>query len=71
MVGLYRTTTDMNEKIPELLTLKQACEILKVQPNTLRVWDKRGILIAVRIGEKRIRRYRKEDILKLVNIKKK
>jgi len=52
--------------IPELLKLKQACEILKVHPNTLRAWDKKGILVAVRIGEKRIRRYRKEDIMKLV-----
>lgn len=54
-------------KIPELLKLKHACEILKVHPNTLRQWDKKGILIAVRIGEKKIRRYRKEDILKFIN----
>lgn len=66
-----RTTTNMSEEIPELLTLKQACEILKVHPNTLRAWDKKRILIAVRIGEKRIRRYRKEDILKFVTIRKK
>ncbi len=65
-----RTTTNINEEIPELLTLKQACGILKVHPNTLRAWDKKGILIAVRIGEKRIRRYRKEDILKFVSIRK-
>ncbi len=56
-----------NTKIPELITLKEACEILKVHPNTLRIWDKKGILTAVRIGEKRIRKYKKEDILKLIN----
>ena len=55
--------------IPELLKLKQACEILQVHPNTLRSWDKKGILVAIRIGEKKIRRYRKEDILKLINKK--
>ena len=54
-------------KLPELITLKDAAEALKVHPNTLRLWDKKGILVAVRIGEKKIRRYRKEDILKLIN----
>ncbi|OGM63612.1 hypothetical protein A2893_02665 [Candidatus Woesebacteria bacterium RIFCSPLOWO2_01_FULL_39_25] len=54
-------------EIPELISLKEACEILKVHANTLRNWDRKGILKAVRIGEKKIRRYRKDDILKLVN----
>lgn len=49
--------------IPELLTLKEACEILKCHPNTLRQWDKKGILPAIRIGERKARRYRKEDII--------
>lgn len=54
------------ERVPELLSLMEACEILKVHPNTLRQWDAKGILPAVRFGQKRIRRYRKEDILKLI-----
>lgn len=53
-------------KIPELLTLKEASDILKCHPNTLRQWDKKGILIAVRFGERKDRRYRKRDILKLL-----
>ena len=59
-----------NKQIPELLTLKEACEVLKCHPNTLRQWDKKGILVAVRFGERKVRRYRKEDILKLLNQKK-
>jgi excisionase family DNA binding protein len=59
----------VDKKIPELLTLKDACEILKVHPNTLRQWDKKGILVAIRIGEKRARRYRKEDIEKFITRK--
>ena len=59
-----------NKKIPELLTLKEACEILKCHPNTLRQWDKKGIFSAIRIGVKRVMRYRKEDIIKLLNQKK-
>ena len=59
----------INNQIPELITLKKACEILKVHPNTLRQWDKKGILVAIRIGEKKIRRYRKEDIIKFIKNK--
>lgn len=56
-------------KIPELLTLKEACEILKAHPNTLRQWDEKGILKAVRFGQRKDRRYRKQDILNLLNNK--
>ena len=59
-----------NEKMPELLTLKEACDILKCHPNTLRQWDNKGILVAVRFGERRDRRYRKEDIMKLLSQRK-
>jgi len=59
--------TDQNtQELPELLTLKEASEILKCHPNTLRQWDNKGILKAVRFGERQDRRYRKEDILKLI-----
>lgn len=54
------------EKIPELLTLKETCKILKVHPNTLRQWDEKGILKAVRFGARKDRRYRKEEIIKLL-----
>ena len=59
----------MEKNIPKLLTLKEACEILKCHPNTLRQWDRKGILVAVRFGERKDRRYRKEDILKLLEQK--
>lgn len=55
-----------DQKIPELLTLKEACEILKVHPNTLRQWDGKGILKAVRFGNRKDRRYKKEDLLNLL-----
>ncbi len=53
-------------KNPELLTLKETCEILKVHPNTLRAWDKKGILKAVRFGVRGDRRYYLIDINKLL-----
>lgn len=54
---------DDKQELPELLTLQEACDLLKVHPNTLRQWDKNGTLPAIRIGQKRVRRYRKEDII--------
>ena len=60
-------TMPKENKIPELLSLKQACEVLKVHPNTLRQWDEKGILKAIRFGARRDRKYRKEDILKFLD----
>lgn len=55
------------QQVTELLTLSEASQILKVHPNTLRKWDRKGILKAVRFGQRGDRRYRKNDILKMVN----
>jgi len=46
----------------KLLKISEASEVLNVHPNTLRKWDKKGILKAVRFGERGDRRYKKEDI---------
>lgn len=50
----------------ELLTINEAAKILKVHPNTLRLWDKKGVLIAVRIGIKKVRRYKMEEIERFI-----
>jgi excisionase family DNA binding protein len=52
--------------LPELVTLKDACDMLSCHPNTLRMWDEKGILKAVRIGQRKDRRYRKEDLIKFL-----
>lgn len=57
----------MKKELPELLTITEASEVLKVHPNTLRKWDKKGILKAVRFGQRGDRRYKKEEILNLLN----
>jgi excisionase family DNA binding protein len=56
----------MKQQVAELITLSEASQILKVHPNTLRKWDRKGILKAVRFGERGDRRYKKEDINKLI-----
>lgn len=57
-----------DENLSEYLTLKQVSELLKVHPNTLRNWDKNGTLKPIRIGERKIRRYKKEDIKKFLEV---
>lgn len=55
------------EEYPEILTLQEACEILNCHPNTLRNWDNKGILKAIRFGTRQDRRYKKEEVLKVIN----
>jgi len=57
------------DKLPEILRMKQVCKLLNVHPNTLRNWDNNGVLKAVRFGTRRDRRYKKEDILRILKTK--
>lgn len=66
-----QSSTDNDDALPELLTMRQTADLLKVHYNTLRAWDKKGILKAVRFGPRKDRRYKKEDIKKLINSKNK
>lgn len=54
------------EKKQKLLKLSEAANLLNAHPNTLRQWDRKGILKAVRFGQRKDRRYKKEDILRLM-----
>lgn len=58
------------DKLPNVLTLRQACEILNCHPNTLRNWDNKGMLKAIRFGSRGDRRYRRKDIFKIISNKK-
>lgn len=56
-----------SKNLPEILTLQEACELLNCHPNTLRNWDNKGILKAIRFGTRQDRRYKKDDILSIIN----
>ena len=55
-----------DQTVPQLLTLSEASKLLSVHPNTLRQWDKKGILRSVRFGQRKDRRHKKDDILRLL-----
>jgi excisionase family DNA binding protein len=46
----------------ELLTVSEVARLLRVHPNTLRLWSNRGLLKTYRIGYRRDRRFRRQDI---------
>ena len=58
----------MNDN-PKLLRIKEAAEILGINPETLRRWDNQGRLQAVRMGKRKDRRYKLEDLQKIIETK--
>ena len=52
-------------ELPELLTMKQATQLLNVHPNTLRNWEKEGRVRTIRIGSRKDRRFLKSSILEM------
>lgn len=54
------------EDYPEILTLSQAAELLNCHPNTLRNWSEQGVVPCIRLGPRGDRRFRKKDLLKLL-----
>jgi excisionase family DNA binding protein len=58
---------DINN-LPDLLTVKEVAELLRVSPLTVKRWGKRGKLPAIRINSRGDRRYRKEAVLWLLGI---
>ncbi len=59
------------ENLPDLLTVREVAEILRVSPLTIKRWGKRGKLPAIRINARGDRRYRKEQVLWLLGMEEK
>ncbi len=56
------------DNLPDLLTVREVAQILRVSPLTIKRWGKRGKLPAIRINSRGDRRYKKEAILWLLGI---
>jgi excisionase family DNA binding protein len=59
------------DNLPDLLTVREVAEILRVSPLTIKRWGKRGKLPAIRINSRGDRRYKKEAVLWLLGIQQK
>ena len=53
-----------------LLPIREVARILKIHTETLRRWDNQGKLKAIRVGDRKDRKYRAEDIIPLLQKKK-
>lgn len=56
------------KNLPDLLTVREVAELLRVSPLTIKRWGKRGKLQAIRINSRGDRRYKKEAVLWLLGI---
>ena len=59
------------DNLPDLLTVREVAELLRVSPLTIKRWGKRGKLPAIRINSRGDRRYKKEAILWLLGMQEK
>lgn len=58
---------DINN-LPDLLTVREVADLLRVSPLTIKRWGKRGKLPAIRINSRGDRRYKKEAVMWLLGM---
>jgi excisionase family DNA binding protein len=58
---------DINN-LPDLLTVREVADLLRVSPLTIKRWGKRGKLPAIRINSRGDRRYKKETVLWMLGV---
>ncbi len=56
------------DNLPDLLTVKEVAQILRVSVLTIKRWGKRGKLPAIRINSRGDRRYKKEAVLYMLGM---
>jgi len=62
-----KKTLNLNN-LPDLLTVSEVAQLLRVSTLTIKRWGKRGKLPAIRINSRGDRRYKKESVLWLLGI---
>lgn len=69
---MARKTTEKTKldikNLPDLLTVREVAELLRVSPLTIKRWGKRGKLPPIRINSRGDRRYKKEAVLYLLGM---
>jgi excisionase family DNA binding protein len=59
------------DNLPDLLTVREVAQVLRVSPLTIKRWGKRGKLPAIRINSRGDRRYKKEAVFSLLGMQQK
>ncbi|PJE62618.1 hypothetical protein COU88_03985 [Candidatus Roizmanbacteria bacterium CG10_big_fil_rev_8_21_14_0_10_39_6] len=57
------------QEMPDLLTIDEVANLLRVSKITLKRWGKKGKLPAIRINSRGDRRYKKEEVLRFLGMK--
>lgn len=67
MTAKRKTTIKLSD-LPDLLTVREVADLLRVSPLTIKRWGKRGKLTPIRINSRGDRRYKKQAVLWLLGI---
>ncbi len=59
---MVRAESTQVEPQQGMLTISEVAVLLHVHPNTVRLWSNKGLLRTYRLGYRRDRRFRPEDI---------
>lgn len=54
------------ERLSNLLTLREVARMLRIHPNTLRRWSNEGRIKAYRINSRGDRRFKREEVARFV-----
>lgn len=54
--------------LPDLMTIREVADLLRVSPLTIKRWGKKGKLPAIRINSRGDRRYKKEVVTRLLGM---
>jgi excisionase family DNA binding protein len=61
--AMMETENHENEIPQRMLNIKEVASILNVHPNTVRRWERKGLLKSYVIGPRNSIRFKREDIL--------
>lgn len=56
------------DDLPDLLTIREVADLLRISSLTIKRWGKKNKLPAIRINSRGDRRYRKEVVLRLLGV---
>jgi excisionase family DNA binding protein len=69
MSFVNKTTSKVSlSDLPDLMTIREVADLLRISPLTIKRWGKKGKLPAIRINSRGDRRYRKEVVLRLLGV---